>query len=313
MARTREYIEDSVQYIEEGIAETENYDWIKVTGKFVNNSTLEVNGQDYEAQNFVLANGARPIIPDVRGLNETDYITNRNVFELSELPKSMIIIGGGYLAVEFAHFFSAMGTVVTILGRNPYIVKNEDKDVSELLKKELSKRMNVVTNIEPYKIEQKGSTITVQARNRDAQIDQRYETDSLFITTGRRPNSDILLVEKARIDTDRYGFVKVNEYLMTSQEGIWALGDINGKYMYRHIANDEARIVYNNIKRLERKDTLLSMDYSAIPYAIFSQPQIATIDITLKMRAHVEYIPKRDIEGKTGEFAAGIIGKLLKS
>jgi dihydrolipoamide dehydrogenase len=272
----------TLKIIEGKILETEKYDWIKGTGKFIDSSTLKVSNKELTAENIVLANGARPIIPDIKGLDKLEYITNRNVFNLNQLPKSMIFVGGGYISVEFAHFFSAFGTEVTLLGRNPYLVKKEDKDVSELLKKELSKRMNVITNIEAQSVSKKGSTYILVAKERESNTKQYFEAESLFIATGRRPNSDLLNIKNAGIKVEKNGFVQVDEYLRTSKEGIWALGDINGKNMYRHVANDEARIVYNNIKRIENKEELLKMDYSAIPYAVFSQPQIATVGMTLE-------------------------------
>jgi len=145
MRHMREEVDGSSKEQGQSVDEAEGIDWYKGTGVFIDDYTIEVNGEKIKAQNIVIAAGSRPEIPKVKGLDQVDYLLEDDALHLMEKPKSMVIIGGGYIAAEFGHFFSAVGVDVTILGRNPLLVKNEDEDISEILKEELSKRMKVLT------------------------------------------------------------------------------------------------------------------------------------------------------------------------
>ncbi|MCK5151916.1 MAG: FAD-dependent oxidoreductase, partial [Candidatus Thorarchaeota archaeon] len=128
MERMRKETWGEADEMKHSIAQVENYDFYNGTGKFVDDYTMEVNGEKIKAEHVILAPGGRPFIPEIKGLDKVDFLTNKTVLALNEAPKSMIIVGGGYIASEFAHFFSAIGTEVTILGRNPFMVKEEDND-----------------------------------------------------------------------------------------------------------------------------------------------------------------------------------------
>jgi len=142
--------------------------------------------------------------------------------------------------------------------------------------------MEVLTNHEAIEVEQNGKSKTVIARNRESGDEISVSSDSLLVATGRRPNSDICRPEKTGVELDERGFIKTDEYLRTSQEGIWALGDATGPPMFKHVADREAEIVWHNIQALvSNSETLRSMDYSAIPHAVFSYPQIASVGKTL--------------------------------
>jgi dihydrolipoamide dehydrogenase len=282
MQRVRESKQGRADAIANQVLADDRYTWYQETGRFIDDYILQVGNEEITAPTIVLANGARPMIPPIKGIEEVDYLTNRNLFELTKQPKSIVIIGGGYIAVEFGHFFEAIGTEVTILGRNPHLIKKEDPDVSDLLKAELSERMQILTNQEAVGISQKGNLKTILAKDRTSGDEQEISSESILVATGRVPNTDILQVEKSGIETDGRGFVKVDKNLRSNKDGIWALGDIKGGYMFRHVANEEARVVWKNIEKTESGGPdLIEMDYSAIPYAIFTSPQIATVGMTL--------------------------------
>jgi dihydrolipoamide dehydrogenase len=153
--RMREHVDGMSNRQKDTIDENEKIDRYEGTGVFVGDHKIEINGEIITAPNIIIASGSRPLIPPIKGLDDVEYLTNDEALRLTERPKSMLIAGGGYVATEFGHFFSAVGTDVTIVGRNKYLVKNEDPDVSDLLKQELSKRMKVHTNFEVIEVKDK--------------------------------------------------------------------------------------------------------------------------------------------------------------
>ncbi|TFF95189.1 dihydrolipoyl dehydrogenase [Candidatus Thorarchaeota archaeon] len=286
MNRMREETVGESEKMGQSVRSVEGYDWYHVTGEFVDDHVMKVGDEKITAPIIVLAAGSRPLIPPIDGVEDVDYLTNKTVLELEKRPKSMIIVGGGYIAAELGHFFSAVGTDVTIIGRNPFLVKREDEDVSQLLKEELSKRMEVLTNWEVIKAAQDGDEKTVTARDRTNDETREFKAEHVLVAAGRRSNADLFKPEKTGVETDERGFIKVDDYFRTKKEGIWAFGDAIGGHMFRHLANDESQIVWYNIQRTmnaqeDEEPELLSMSYHAVPRAVFSNPQIATVGKTL--------------------------------
>ncbi len=288
MKRMRDEVDGDSRSQGESVDAAEGIDWYKGTGAFVDDYIMEIDGEKIKAPNIIIAAGSRPLIPDIKGLDDVEYVTNDGALHLMEQPKSMLIVGGGYIATEFGHFFSAVGTDVTIIGRNPYLVKNEDADVSDILKEELSKRMKVHTNHEVIEVREEDGLKVVIAKDRDSGKKVEFKGEVLLIAAGRRSNADLFIPEKTGVKTDQKGWVTVDEYFRTSKKGIWSFGDAIGRYQFRHVANDEAQIVWYNFNRTLNaqheggKPDLLTMDYHAIPSAVFSYPPIATVGMTLK-------------------------------
>ncbi|MHA1929295.1 MAG: dihydrolipoyl dehydrogenase [Candidatus Thorarchaeota archaeon] len=288
MERMRHETAGDAENMGKSINATEGIDWYNVTGEFIDDYTMKVGDETIRGKHIFIAAGSRPLIPDIKGLDDVDYLTNKTALELTERPKSMIIVGGGYIATEFAHFFSAVGTEVTIIGRNPYLVKEEDEDVSELLKEELSERMKVLTNHEVVAVSESGKIKKAIAKNRETGKEIEVEADAILIAVGRRSNADLFKPEKTDVKADKNGWIIVDDHFRTSKKNIWAFGDALGKYMFRHVANEQSQKVwYNfvrtlNAEREENEPELLSMEYHAIPRAVFSYPPVATVGMTLK-------------------------------
>lgn len=318
MKRMREEVDGSSKEQGQSVDEAEGIDWFKGTGVFVDDYTIEVNGEKIKAPNIVIAAGSRPDIPKVKGLDQVEYLLEDDALHLIEKPKSMIIIGGGYIAAEFGHFFSAVGVDVTILGRNPLLVKNEDDDISEILRAELSKRMNVLTNHEVVEVSQVGDQKAVKARNRDTGEVKEYKAEVLLVAAGRRSNADLFKPEKTGVKTDQHGWIIVDDYFRTSKKGIWAFGDAIGKYQFRHVANDESQILWFNLSKIIRGDKetdFLTMDYHAVPRAVFSYPPIATVGMTLreaKQSGHQLYVGQADYSIAAKGFAMGNPASLIR-
>jgi dihydrolipoamide dehydrogenase len=276
MERMRKSRQESQTHIREGIKQSKNLDFYESEGHFMGDYTLEVNGDKLKGERIFIASGSRPFIPLIKGLENVDYLTNESVLELKERPDNLIIIGGGYIAVEFGHFFAAMGTEVTILEMADRLVLSEELEISDLLKGELSKHMKVYTNALAEEVIESESGVAVVTKDTNTGKRREFTAQRIMMAVGRRSNADILEVENTGVETDKKGFIKVNEYLETNQNNIFAIGDANGQQMFRHMANREAEIVAQNVFY----GTKIKVDYSAIPHAVYSHPQIASVGLT---------------------------------
>ena len=276
MERMRKSRQESQVNIREGIKQSKNLDFYEGEGHFVDNYTLDVNGEKLKGEKIFIASGSRPLIPPIKGLENVDYLTNESVLELKEKPDSLIIIGGGYVAVEFGHFFEAMGTKVTILEMAARLVLSEEPEISDLLKIELSKRMGVYTNTLAEEVKEGAHGVVVVAKDANTGKRREFAAQRIMMAVGRRSNADILKVENTGVETDKKGFIKVNEYLETNRKDIFAIGDANGQQMFRHMANREAEIVAQNAFY----GTKIKVDYSAVPNAVYSHPQVASVGLT---------------------------------
>jgi mycothione reductase len=258
-----------------GVNQVENLDYYYGKGHFIKDYVLEVNNEKIRGKKIVISTGARPLIPPIKGIDSVDFLTNESLLDLQERPESLIIVGGGYIAVEYGHFFAAMGTKVTILEKGARLIKNSEPEISDLLKTQLEKRMNIVTNFEVKEVKKEGKNISVFGIDNNGK-EQKFTGEKILIAAGRKSNADLLKVEKTGVETDQKGYIRVNEFLETSKKNIWALGDANGKHMFKHVANREASLLAQNIVHGHKA----RMEYHAIPYAIFSHPQIASVGIT---------------------------------
>jgi len=279
MERMRTLIYKDINMIRQGLSHSENIDYYPAVTEFISPYTLKIGDETITSKMIFLCTGSKPIIPPIRGLDEVDYLTSDTVLSMNQLPRSLAIVGGGYIAAEYGHFFSAMGSKVTIIGRNPQFLKQEEPEVSALAKKALGKHMAILTNHEVREAE-KTSTgekrlIAVSRGNGERAV---IAADEILIATGRGPNTDVLHPERGGIKTDKRGWIIVDEYLETSQPNIWAFGDANGKYLFKHVANYESLVVYYNAV-LNRK---MKADYHAIPHAVFTYPEIGSVGLKEK-------------------------------
>ncbi|KYK23919.1 hypothetical protein AYK25_00690 [Thermoplasmatales archaeon SM1-50] len=276
MKRVQRPIQESNKAMEQGITHSQNLDYYHDTGYFIKEFTLQLSNEEIMGERIFLGSGARPLIPQVKGLDSVPYLTNENVFSLQEKPQSLVIIGGGYIAMEFAHFFSAVGTTVTIFQRGTRLLPNIEPEISAVLKKQLTKRMQIFLNTEVFEVQQKGNECVVRGKESSTGKEIAIAAEKIFVAAGRKSNADLLRVENTGVQTDARGYIKVNEYLETSKKNIWAFGDAIGKAMFKHVANEEAMIAWNNA--FHEKKTKL--DYQVIPYAVFTYPEIAAVGLT---------------------------------
>ncbi len=274
MERMRTLIYKDIDMIREGLSNSPNVDYYPAAAEFTSPYTLKVGDETITSKMIFLCTGSKPLIPPIRGLDEVDYLTSDTVLKMNQLPDSIAIVGGGYIAAEYGHFFSAMGSKVTIIGRNPQFLKQEEPEVSALAEEALGRHMTILTNHEVHEAEKtsigKKRLIAMNRENGERVV---VAADGILIAAGRGPNTDILYPERAGIDTDKRGWIIVNENLETSQPNIWAFGDANGRYLFKHVANYESLVVYYNA--ILRKK--MKADYHAVPHAVFTYPEIGSV------------------------------------
>jgi mycothione reductase len=276
MERSREYVKENRSHIKEGVSIASGLDYYKDTSQFIDDYTMEVGGEKIRGQKIFLVSGARPLIPSIKGIGEIDYLTNETIFEVTKKPESLIIVGGGYIGAEFAHFFSAMGTKVTIIQRGERLLKEEEPEVSELLEQKLKKRMDIYTNIEATEAVKMDAGCTIAAIDKKSGETMEFHGKRVLVAAGRKSNADLLKVENTGVETDENGYIKVNDYFETSKKDIWAFGDAVGRKMFRHAANREADIVWHNSMH-EGKEKL---NFLTIPHAVFTYPPIASVGMS---------------------------------
>lgn len=278
MERMRSAVSRSREDMIDAVRSNDNLIWYKGTGEFVGDRSIKIEGNTISAQKILIASGARAFIPPIPGLAEAGYLDNVSVMSLKELPKSIAILGAGYIGCEFGHFFSAMGAEVTVLGKSRNVLDREDPDICRIANKAFSKYMKIHTSHEVVRVDvdAESKKKVVAAINRIDGKTYSFEADEILVAAGRRSNSDLLRPEKTGVETDGKGWIKVNEYLETAKPGIWALGDATGRYMFRHTANYEAGLVARNML----DDAKEKADFHAVPHAVFTHPQVASVGLT---------------------------------
>jgi dihydrolipoamide dehydrogenase len=278
MERMRKLINQDIEMIRSGLSHSSDLDYYSTIAEFIAPYTLKVVNETIKSKMIFLCTGSKPLIPPIKGIEDVGYLTSDTILKITHLPESVGIIGGGYIAAEFGHFLSAMGSKVTIIGRNPQFLKQLEPEVSTLAKHEMQTKMTIITNHEVQEAKKTSTSKKLIAVNRESDQKLEVEVEEIFVAAGRGSNSDILHPERAGIQTDKRGWIMVNEYLETSQPNVWAFGDANGKYLFKHVANYESLIVYYNaILKRRRK-----VDYHAIPYAVFTDPEIAGVGLKQK-------------------------------
>jgi mycothione reductase len=276
MNRMASKVKNEVGQIREALSQSPNIDYYQDIVEFTGPYELKVGGKTIKSDRIFLCTGSRPFIPDVRGLDEVRYHTSDTILNLREAPSRIAILGGGYIAAEYGHFFSAMGSEVVIIGRNPQFLPQEEPEVSRLAKQEMSKHMRILTDHEVIGVtESPSGKKEIVAKDRGEGAERRISSDEILVAAGRASNSDILHPDRSGIETDEKGWIKVNEYLETSARNIWALGDATGNHLFKHVANYESKVVFYNAFLKEK----MKVSYHAVPHAVFTHPEIAGVGL----------------------------------
>jgi len=268
-----------------------NITLIEGTARFVGEKVLDVEGRRITATDILIAAGSRPVVPPIPGLVETGFHTSDTIMRLDELPARLGIIGGGYIAVEMGHVFSALGSQVSIFNRSEVLLRSHDREVAERFTQVFGERVDLHLEHLPNKVERRGDSIVVHCAG------DEVEVDVLLVATGREPNSDLLDVDRGGLDCHHHGTIAVDEHMRTSVPGVWAIGDIANDFQLKHVANHEAAVAFWNIAH---PDDLHHVDYKAVPAAVFSNPQVAAVGLTeeqARARGREFVVGRRDYGG----------------
>jgi pyruvate/2-oxoglutarate dehydrogenase complex dihydrolipoamide dehydrogenase (E3) component len=284
MERVRKRKRDIVVSFRSGnerrIAQTKNLDLLYGTASFTGPKSIVVRtpkrGQiHFTADRFFINAGCRPGVPDIPGLAEVPFLDSTSIMELGKVSPHLLVLGGGYVGLEFAQLFRRFGSRVTILQRAPQLLVHEDKDVADEVAKILREDgIQIHLDAAVEKVSRTRNRITVKFRV--AGKARKVEGTHLLVATGRVPNSDTLNLPAAAISTDAHGFIRVNEKLETSAKDIFALGDIKGGPAFTHISYDDFRILRANLLENGSASTINRL----VPYTVFIDPQLGRIGLS---------------------------------
>jgi mycothione reductase len=241
--------------------------------RFLDAHTIDTGtGETITADDVVIAAGSRPMVPPIEGLDRVGFHTSDTVMRLDALPERLLIVGGGFVAAEFAHVFGAFGTHVTIVNRSAAMLRAEDDELSLAFTDLAARRWDLRLNCDVTKVEEHEGGIRAQLSSGDT-----VDADVVLVATGRVSNADGLDLDRAGVDTDEDGVVLVDEHQRTSADRVWALGDIANHFQLKHVSNLEARVVQHNL--LHPEDLVVSR-HDIVPSAVFSSPQVASVGLT---------------------------------
>jgi mycothione reductase len=259
------------------------------TARFVGDRRLDTGtGTVVTADRWVLAAGSRATVPDIPGLALGPRVhTSDTIMRLDDLPRRVVVFGGGFVAAEFAHVFSALGSDVTQVIRGDRLLRLHDEDISVAFTAAAAERWTLLRGTEPSAFDASDEEVVVTVGSR------RVAADIVLVGTGRVPNSDLLAVEATGVAVDPdSGLVIVDDHQQTSQDGIFALGDICSPWELKHVANHEMRVVRHN---LANPGSMISSDHRFVPSAVFTHPQIAMVGMTewMAQARGVDYVTAR--------------------
>jgi pyruvate/2-oxoglutarate dehydrogenase complex dihydrolipoamide dehydrogenase (E3) component len=244
---------------------------------FIDKHSVGLNGKIYSARNWVICTGSSPAAPHIEGIDRTPYLTNRELFSLENLPKSMIAIGGGPVSIEMAQAFNRLGTRVMVIEHSNQILGNEDKDMADMLMNVLmSEGITIHLNSDTLSVKDLGSEKEVVIKNGEGKT-SNLRAETILVATGRRANLEGLGLEGISVEFDGKG-LKVDHRLRTNHSHIFAAGDTTGSYLFTHAAGYEGGIVLSNaILHLPRK-----VDYTNLPWCTYTDPELASIGMNEK-------------------------------
>jgi pyruvate/2-oxoglutarate dehydrogenase complex dihydrolipoamide dehydrogenase (E3) component len=249
------------------------------TASFVNEKTVSVTKNNIRTEltsgTIIIDTGAKPVIPQINGLNNVDYLTSETILDLQTLPEHLVILGGGYISLEFAQMFTRFGSKVTVIEQNTKFLPREDNDIADEVKKILEgENVTILTGTRAESVSAGGRKIQIRLSTKDKT--RNLSATHLLVAVGIKPALEKLALQKAGIKTDEKGFIKVNNALETNVKGIYAVGDVKGGPAFTHISYDDYRVLYNNLTKRKKQ----SIKCRPIPYVLYTDPELARIGLT---------------------------------
>ena len=274
-SQTQELVKDLRQHkYLDVVADDPNITIIEGRGRIVAEHVVEVNGEQLTAKNILIATGASTYVPDIEGLEETGYLTNETAYTLTEQPEQLIVLGGGFIALENAQMFARLGSKVTVLQRSSRILSSESVELAEALTTYLAHEgIEITTNVDLKSVRRDGGEIVIAAL-----IDGQPQTirgSHILVATGRKGNTDGVGLEEVGIEADARGYLIVDETLRTNVPHIFGAGDVIGEEQFVYTAAYEGNLAAENAFRSFH----LKRDYKALPWVIFTDPQVAGVGL----------------------------------
>lgn len=242
---------------------------------FINPHEISAGGKRYRAKKFLLATGTHNFIPPIEGLEETGYITFREAIDLTKVPKTLFVIGGGAIGCEFAQLFNSFGVEVTMVELAPRLLGREEPEAAELVKAVFKNRgINVITGGAIHSLKSKAGRKVIKYT--DGKQEHEITVDEVLVASGKRANTDIGL-DNAGVKFSKFG-ITTNHFMQTSAKHIYAAGDCVGPYQFTHTASYQSRLAAHNM--YSRKQNKIAVDYRAIPRTVFVSPEVASVGMT---------------------------------
>ena len=267
-------IDEESQSIEPAIENNPNLTWYREHARFVSPNTICVGAEEISGDKIFIAAGARPKIPDIEGLAQTPFLTSTEALRLKTQPRRLVILGAGYIATELGFYFAGLGTETHLFCRTTPL-RHLDSEVQTEFNKHFCKVCKIYQQSKIRSVEHDHNIFYIEYE-KEGRI-KILECDQLLVATGVVPNTDDLGLDKAGVKTNQNQFICVDEHLKTTASHIWAFGDVAGNYLFRHSANYEGQYLLETV--IHQKN-IRPIDYTAMPYAVFSSPQIAGVGAT---------------------------------
>ncbi len=277
IARKKTIVESFRHGIERKVQTVSNIRYVQGQAKFTGPHQVEVNGETFESDKIFIDTGGRPSVPKIEGIKSVPYLTNETLMELEELPEHLVILGGGYIGLEFGQMYRRFGSRVTIVQKGDQILSGEDADIATELQKAIESEGVVVrlnASAKAVATAGTGISISIETTSRTEILTGSH----LLVATGRTPNTDELGLDRAGVAVDEHGVIQVNGRMETNVPGVWALGDVKGGPQFTHISYNDYQIIYGNL--IEGKN--LTTEHRFLPYAVFTDPQLGRVGITEK-------------------------------
>jgi pyruvate/2-oxoglutarate dehydrogenase complex dihydrolipoamide dehydrogenase (E3) component len=278
--RKDQIVEEWRQGLQNHVDKRPSLELIRGEARFTGPHTIAVGGRTLSADKIFINTGARARVPDLPGLAQVNYLTNKSILQLTTLPEHLLILGGSYIGLEFGQMFRRFGSRVTIVEQGPQLVGREDEDVASALQAALEAE-GIQFHLDAHAKSVRLSAdeqISLEIENEATGETHTLTGDQLLVGVGRTPNVESLNLEAAGIKQDKYGWIITDEWLETNVPGVYALGDVKGGPAFTHISYNDFQIVYHNLFHDDKQ----SIADRIVPYALYTEPELGRVGLTEK-------------------------------